>query len=180
MSLKFFLAQWENPVAFDWTLEVKKNLSEFGLSTDLEEIKRMSKNSFKNLVKKHAKCYEFLRLLKIKESKSKMKNLLYTEFKLQDYLLLRNMNISEAKAHFKFRVRMAPFGQNFKGGQVMIVCPFCGEHADGQEESWKCRIIRKIIDIKGEYQDIFGQIFSQEIVKSVLYLYNFREEFRKL
>ena len=54
MLYKFFIAQWENPVAFDWTSEVKKNLNEFGLSTDLEEIKKMSKNSLKNLVKKHA------------------------------------------------------------------------------------------------------------------------------
>ena len=74
MLSKFFLAQWESPVALDWTLEVQKNLTEFGLSTDLEEIKKMSKNAFKNLVKKKAKCFEFLRLLEIKDSKSKMKN----------------------------------------------------------------------------------------------------------
>ena len=50
---KFFLAQWESPVALDWTLEVQKNLTEFGLSTDLEDIKKMSKNALKNLVKNH-------------------------------------------------------------------------------------------------------------------------------
>lgn len=47
-----------------------------------------------------------------------MKNLLYTSFKMQDYLQLKNMNPSQAKAMFKFRVRMAPFGENFRGGQA--------------------------------------------------------------
>ena len=131
-------------------------------------------------MKKKAKCFEFLRLLEMKDSKSKMKNLFYPEFKLQDYLLLKNMNMSQAKALFKFRVRMAPFGQNFKGGQSMIVCPFCGNHADGQEESWGCKPINRIIDIQGDYEEIFGQPFSEQIVKSVENLYIFREEFRKL
>ena len=140
----------------------------------------MSKNAFKTLVKKHAKRSEFLRLLKIKESKSKMKNLLYSEFKLQDYLLLKNMNTCQAKALFKFRVRMAPFGQNFKGGQVMAICPFCENHADGQEESWKCKAMNEIIDIHSEYQEIFGQTFSDGIIKTVQNLYIFREELRKM
>ena len=180
MLSNFFLAQSESPVALDWTLEVQKNLTEFGLSTDLEEIKKMSKNIFKNLVKKHAKSFEFLRLLEIKDSKSKMKNLFYPEFKLQDYLLLKKMTISQAKALFKFRVRMAPFGQNFKGGQSMIICPFCRNHVDGQEESWGCKSINRILDIQGDYKEIFGQTFSEKIVKSVENLYIFTEEFRKL
>ena len=82
MLSKFFFAQWDSPVHLDWTIEVKKNLIEFGLPTNLDVIKKMSKNTFKNLVKKHAKRYEFLRLLDIKVTKSKMKNLHYSEFKL--------------------------------------------------------------------------------------------------
>ena len=180
MLSKFFFAQWDNPVHLDWTIEVKKNLLEFGLRTSLDVIKKMSKNTFKNLVKKHAKRYEFLRLLEIKLTKSKMKNLHYSEFKLQDYLLLKNLNVCQARALFKFRVRMAPFGQNFKGGQEFIICPFCDSHVDGQEESWTCPKMKQIIDIKGDYKDIFGNIFSQDVIKSVQNLYTFREEFRKL
>ena len=74
MLSKFFFAQWENPVTSDWTLEAKKNLIELGISTDIKVLKKISKNVFKNLVKKQAKSYEFKRLLEIKETKSKMKN----------------------------------------------------------------------------------------------------------
>ena len=99
---------------------------------------KISKNVFKNVVKKQAKNYESKRLLEIKETKSKMKNLFYPELKIQDYLLLKKMNTGQARALFKFRVRMAPYGQNFRGGQSIIYCPFCQNHADGQEEICKC------------------------------------------
>ena len=117
MLSKFFFAQWENPSNLDWTLEVKNNLIEFGMKTNLDEIRKMSADRFKNLVKKHAKNFEFKRFLAIKEAKakSKMKNLVYSELKIQDYLLLKEMNTSQAKALFKFRVRMAQFCQNYRG-----------------------------------------------------------------
>ena len=38
MLYKFFIAQWNNPVKSDWTLEAKSNLVEFGMKTSLEEI----------------------------------------------------------------------------------------------------------------------------------------------
>ena len=85
----------------------------------------MSKIAFKKLVKKHAKDFEFQRFMDIKgtKAKSKMKNLMYTELKMQDYLLLKNMNASQAKAMFKFRVRMAPFGENFRGNSHLSPLP---------------------------------------------------------
>ena len=75
---------------------------------------------------------------------------------------------------------MAPFGQNFRGGQSIIYCPFCQNNADGQEESWKCIKMNSLMDIQGDYKDIFGQTFSQEVIKTVHNLYTFREEYRKL
>ena len=158
----------------DWTTEVKENL--------IEVIKSMSKYAFMKLVKKHAKEYEFDRFLEIKrtKAKSKMKDLFYNELKIQDYLLLKEMNASQAKALFKFRVRMAPFGQNFKGGQAEIICPLCNGHPDGQAESFHCERIKKVIDVQGDYKQIFGFKFSQGLVKTVQNIYNFREEYRKL
>ena len=182
MLSKFFYAQWEKPVKSDWTTKVKRNLVELDLPTSLSEIKAMSKNAFKKLVKKHAKDYEFHRFLDIKgtKAKSKMKNLIYTEFKIQDYLLLKNMNASQAKAMFKFRVRMAPFGENFRGGQATVICPLCQGHPDGQAESFSCPEIQKVIDVKGNYNEIFGWTFSFELVKTVQSIYLFRDEYRKL
>ena len=85
----------------------------------------MSKYQSKTLVKKRAKRFELTRLLELKvtKAKSKMKNVTYSDLKIQDYLLLNTINISEAKAMFKFRLRMAPFGENFKGDKKLYFVP---------------------------------------------------------
>ena len=176
MLYKFFIAQWKHPVQADWTNEVKQNLSEFELPSQLEHLESMSKNTFKRIVNKKAKEIEFKNLLENKQSKSKMKNLQFIEFKIQDYLLLETMNVSQARALFKFRVRMAPFGENFRGGQNNVIFPLCKMHPDGQEESFSCVQMKKVIDIKGDYKQIFGWKFSPELVKTVQNIYTFREE----
>ena len=133
MLSKFFWAQWENPTKSDWTLDVMKNLEEFGIVKNLDKIQSMSKYSFKKLVMKKAREFEFDRFLNIKASKSKMSNLSYTCLEIQDYLLLKSMNTSQAKALFKFRLRMAPFGDIFRGGSNKVLFPLCGLHPDVQE-----------------------------------------------
>ena len=67
------------------------------------------------------------RLVKLKKSKnvSKMKNLCYIELKMQEYLELKDMTASQAKALFKFRIRMAPLGENCRGGAKTVLCPLC-------------------------------------------------------
>ena len=123
MLYTFFIAQWHKPVKSDWTEEVKCNLSEFDLPTELQILEQMSKNQLKKWVKKKVKWFEFHSLLELKMSRSKLKNLKYTELKMQEYLTLKTMDATEAKSMFKFRVRMAPFGEKYKGGQTLVMCP---------------------------------------------------------
>ena len=107
-----------------------------------------------------------------------MKNLFYPEFKMQDYLLLKDMNTSQAKAMFNFRVRMAPFRENFRGGQATVICPLCKGHPNSQAEGFGCPAVKKVIDVKGQYDQIFGRKFSSDLVKTVQNIYNFREDYR--
>ena len=109
-----------------------------------------------------------------------MKNLSYTCLEIQDYLLLRNMNTSQEKALFKFRVRMAPFGENFRGGNDKVLCPLCGLHVDSQEESFSCPKMKQIINIKGKYNQVFWWKFTQDFIKTIQSIFEFREEYRKL
>ena len=94
MLYKFFLVQWTNPEKHDWTLEVKTNLVEFDITTNIEDLEKISSNKFKNTVKQKARDFEFQRLLNTKKTKSKLDRLYYPEFKIQDYLLLKDMNAS--------------------------------------------------------------------------------------
>ena len=118
MLLKIFMVQWEQGSAGDWSEEVKKNLTDFGIPKDLNFIRSKSKLVFNKMVKTKAREYELQRLVKLKNTRniSKMKDLTYIELKMQEYLELKDMSASQAKALFKFRIRMAPFGENFRGG----------------------------------------------------------------
>ena len=182
MLSEFFNTQWQHEVKNDWTSDVKKNLEEFGIPQNLDYLKGKSKESFNSLVKKKAREFEFNRLLNIKvtRAKSKMKNISYSEFKLQEYLELKTMTASQAKAWFKFRVRMAPFGENFRGGENTVPCPLCKLHPDGQAESFHCADMKKLVNIRGQYEDIFNDKATPELIQTVYSLYNFREEYRKM
>ena len=75
---------------------------------------------------------------------------------------------------------MAPFGENYRGGQRIVLCPLCKLHPDGQSESFQCTEMKKLVDVKGDYKLIFTQNIPLELVKTVHHIYNLREELRKL
>ena len=95
---------------------------------------------------------------------------------MQEYLLLNNMNKNEAIILFKFRTRMAPFGENYKAGRFSSTCPYCFSLIDSQEESFKCSALNKMIDIRGKYEDIFLGNFSEALIKTLYHIYKYRKE----
>ena len=75
---------------------------------------------------------------------------------------------------------MAPFGENFIGGKHKVLCPLCGLHVDAQIESFSCPKMKQIINIKGNYKQVFGWKFTQEFIKTIQSIFEFREEYKKL
>ena len=49
-----------------------------------------------------------------------------------------------------------------------------------QSESFLCTEMRKLVEVKGEYNLIFTQNIPSELVKTAHSIYNLREELRKL
>ena len=90
-------------------------------------------SSFKNLVRKKTMEYEYNQLMNIKQTHSKLNNLCYTKLELQNYLKLEVLNASEAQMLFKYRVRMASYGENFREKENGILCPLCYTHLDSQK-----------------------------------------------
>ena len=77
MLSRFLYCQWLDKQPHDWTEQVKNDLKDFNLPAELEFIESKSVFSWKNLVKKKVKEYEFKSLMELKGSKVKdeMKNL---------------------------------------------------------------------------------------------------------
>ena len=179
MISQIFRVQWNHPNKNDWTILVKQDLCDFNFEVDVSSIKRISESSFKNLVKKKAYDYEFNQLLEMKKTHSKMNDLVYSKLEIQNYLKLENLNKNEAQTLFRFRTRMAKFGENFRGNNSQILCPLCKTHLDGQRMCFdNCPVVKANIAIFGNYNDIFNTAsIPSDIVQTLVRIEKLREEY---
>ena len=97
MLSKFFRVQWQFSTRGDWTEDLRQDMKDFQIQEELTVLKNMSKSKFKQMVTTKARNYEFSCLLSEKDKLSKMKNLHYSEFQMQDYLNLQNMAVTQAQ-----------------------------------------------------------------------------------
>ena len=121
----FFGAQRENPSERDWIQTIKQDLNDLDISLSMEEISKISKLEFKELVKKAVRELAFKYLLQLRDSHRKAEDLVYENLNLQNYLLAGSrtqMTINERQFLFALRTRMIDVKANFKIGQSDIRC----------------------------------------------------------
>ena len=177
MLSKVFRSQLDQPVQFDWSEQVKADIIDFKIGLSLADIKQTSKNAFKKLVKTKALVYEYNRLMLAKQKHSKIDNLSYTKLDMQNYFKLENINAEEARTLFMYRTRMAKYGENFRGQTGPVSCPLCGLHLDSQVMAYNnCLVIKQNISLEGNYSDIFKNIISNNLVKSLVNIESLRDE----
>ena len=114
-----------------------------------------------------AKEFCFNKLMEKKETHSKMKDLFYSEIKIQDYLKGNQFTTTQAKLIYSFRTRMANFRENFKGGEEQTTCPLCQTHLDSQVMALKCPKLTTEVKINGKYEDLFREDISMKLVKTL-------------
>ena len=124
--------------------------------------------------------FEFERLMNLKdrENRSKMNDLSYTKLEMQNYLMLENISKAGAQTLFKYRVRVANFGENYRGVPSPVSCPSCHTHLDNQKMAFEnCQVLRQniIITVSYKYSILFTSV-NIEVVKSLQYIDKFREE----
>ena len=179
MLSTFFKTQWYNEIEGDWTKQLKIDLDEFGLPCDFSYYKSKSKNSFKSLVKIKAKEVALRQLKEKQELHSKMNGLYYSELKLQDYFKIPGIKKKELQNLFKWRVRMAPLGENFRGKTVNKVCPMCHIHLDNQSTIFKCETLKKEIEIECEVKDIYCDKITLKTARKITEIEETREKILK-
>ena len=92
------------------------------------------------------------------KSHSKLDSLNYSKLEIQKYLLLENLNNKQAQTLFRYRTRMANFGENYRGQKNSKLCPLCNFHLDNQKMGFEnCLVLRKNVEISGNYNQIFNQ-----------------------
>jgi hypothetical protein len=90
-----------------------------GLDTSMEEIKMMSKEPFKEIVKASISKAAFIYLTDEKAKLSKIMNVSHNDVNLQPYFNPMSMDVDEAKFLFLLRSRMVEVKTNFKKSIVM-------------------------------------------------------------
>ena len=107
------------------------------------------------MVKRQSKQFAFENLTAVKDTHSKMENIEYSELMMQDYMKSSNIKLQEALTLFKFRTRMADFGENFRAGTTEVLCPLCSKELDNQSHSFHCKYILDEIVVKGNLKEIY-------------------------
>ena len=120
----------------------------------------------------------FMNLLGKKESHSKLKNLQFYQFEMQDYLMDARITINQARVTFKYRTRMSNFWKNFKGNSPPQICPLCRQEnsIDSQEHSLKCETIKRSLNVDMKLTDIYDNV-TPAVAKDLERLEQYRETF---
>ena len=72
---------------------------------------------------------------------------------------------------------MEKFGQNFRGGREVVLCPLCRNHKDGEEESFStCSETKEKVDIRGSFDEIFRDDIPIETVLTMKRIMKHREK----
>ena len=122
---KIFWAQNSNPVKNEWSTVVKEDLQFFE-----PELSQM------------------------KNDKSKMKDLSYTDIDLQSYLASNKLILRQKRLLYRFRTRMVNCGYNM--GQQSL-CPVCQGGPDNQQHIMsQCPSLQVANPDNCEYSDIFS------------------------
>ena len=167
MLSQFFWTQFNRPVKGDWTETVKENLKELGITEDLRVIRQKTKETFKKHVKQMARKAVLEELLNKKSKHSKLNNLEYTELTTQKYFKSTGISKEQSRLIFKFRTRMALFGQNYRGGLDVVSCPVCGAHPDNQSLLLECPVIKRHFPESNDITNIYSDNIDEETVRTL-------------
>ena len=121
-------------------------------------------------MKTGSKIIAFRELLAIKSKHSKLKNLVYTDFNMQNYLKADSKTSLRGRVIFKSRTRMTSYWTNFKGAMEDQKCKLCNEKdtLDSQEYSFECEVIRQHVKIENvKFIEIFGSEIKAECIEKI-------------
>ena len=108
----------------------------------------------------------FERLLKKKESHSKVKNVRHERFEMSDYLKPNGVKLCKEEAQFIFKVRsrVTNVKINQRGKFDDLICRICEEDEESQEHVFLCKDLKNENESNEvEYQQIFNGSVEEKL-----------------
>ena len=172
---RIYNAQKENPNKGDWIHYLKEDFKYIKEDINETEAKEKTKYEYKKLIKKKVREQVFLGLKLVKESHSKVREIQYSKFQIQEYMMTPQLTNQEVANLFSLRTRTYRnvsnnFGQNNN-------CSLGCSEIDSQEHWILCSKTVSNKQTQVQYSDLYGNLEKQvSIVKLFSKLEEEREE----
>ena len=142
------------------------------------QIKLMTVEKLKEIVKKACEVEALKYLNKKKEGHSKVMHLSHTTWELQPYLQPNQISIAEAKFIFLARTRMLDLRNNFRNKYPDVSCPNCYSAIDDQEHLLTCtKLVDGVELVYGsiKYEDVFHSKLEDVVKVSRILQANYKK-----
>ena len=139
---KFLQIQLQTPAKKDWGSLVLKYIKDLNINHSIDEIEKMSKYTFKKIVKEQIKKHAFTYLLN--KMKSKSKPVIHEDLERQEYLAPNDTEKSVHAKQFAFKCRsgMLNLKYNLKNKDTDISCSACGAEEETLQHVMQCEAIQ--------------------------------------
>ena len=158
MLYRFLMIQNKSRKKKDWIVQVMTDLKELEMDENFEDIKNLKKLKLRKILDNKIKDNVFKELIKQKENHSKVRNLQYDQFEMQNYLRPCKIQIrkEEAQEVFKLRSRVSNVKNNYKGKYETLECEICDKNEEeSQKHILQCIKLNEKSEEIPEYEQIF-------------------------
>ena len=158
---KFFYLQLDLPTKGDWASTCIKDLKELNIEKSMEDIKEMTENEYRKLLKQKVTESAFSYLINKKGSKGSEN--IQIELGMEDYLLPTNSELSilEKQKMFSMKNRMTRIPANFPKANIENKC-YCGSKED-MKHIYECEILNCGNEPSLEYEKLYKGTISEQI-----------------
>ena len=167
ITKKVYEAQKADPKKGDFAILVKEDKELIELDLSDEDIERMDKMEYQNIVKRKVKSSAFVYLQSLQEKHSKIRNITYHTHTMQEYMSDKNMNSEDISFLFALRTRtVRGIRKDFEGMFPNVMCPLCQLHEDTITNLTICQELMAVPRSGAVYEDIFSS--SVDIQRTAL------------
>ena len=179
----FFQRQFETRKKNDWAMQVLKDLEVLQINLTMLEIEQMSEFKFKSLVKLKTDVQALQYLNEEKNKLKKIKNLIFSELKMAEYLLPSENCISANLAKFIAQIQSqmidgvkANFSRKYEGN---LMCDSCRKSECNQKHLLECPVLigcNESLTYIPNYSDLFGNDLHEIVYIAQLMKENLRKK----
>ena len=163
MVYKIFKAIEENPIKNDFVNTCKKYLDILKIKTNFEGIAKMSKIKLKKILREKTNYEAFVYLKSQQMVQEKIKNILYKELKMQDYLAEGDRNLLVSKVVYKARGQVLDIKMQKRWKYDDLNCEGCQENLETGEEIMMCEKLGKN-ESNAEYSWFYSDLVCKQIL----------------